>query len=71
MVTGVQTCALPISTIFQHESVCINTEEDNSFSKLLQLSHVYHRDNVNAKNMINQTQSHVKTVILKLTMMFA
>ena len=31
--------------------------------------YIYHRDNV--KNMINQTQSHVKTVILKLTMMFA
>ena len=40
-------------------------------AKLLQLSYVYHRDNVNEKNMINQTQSHVKTVILKLAMMFA
>ena len=27
---------------------------------MLQLSHVYHNDNVNAKNMINQTQSYVK-----------
>ena len=32
---------------------------------------LYHKDNVNAKNMINQTQSYVKTVILELTMTFA
>ena len=26
---------------------------------MLQVSHVYHKDNVNAKNMINQKQSYV------------
>ena len=51
--------------------VFVSTQGKIIASALLQLSHVYHKDNVNAKNMINQTQSYVKTVILELTMMFA
>ena len=52
--------------------VFVSTQRKRIASAIaLSFTCIYQRDNVNAKNMINQTQSYVKTIILKLTMMFA